>query len=343
MGAGIAGLAAARVLVAEGLDVTVLEARSRVGGRLLSLPARGGGLDLGATWFWPNEPRIATLIAELGIATHGQFLAGAAMYQDLNGVQRLDDNPIDVPSGRISAGMQQLADAVASELPAGSIRLAHSVTLIGLAADHIAAETPHGRFWGKQLIVAIPPALASSTIDFVPGLDTETAAVARRTPVWMGAMTKVVAQFSSPFWRDRGLAGSAVSHVGPMREIHDMSGGDGQPAALFGFVPPPVVGQRTVTAKEVVEQLVALFGPDATHPDQLTIHDWSDESYTSPPGVEQLDAYELFGHPCYTRPALDGRLHWASTETSLEYPGHVEGALAAAYRAAGAVVRATRT
>ncbi|MFI9843623.1 FAD-dependent oxidoreductase [Nonomuraea sp. NPDC051941] len=46
--------------------------------------------------------------------------------------------------------------------------------------------------------------------------------------------------------------------------------------------------------------------------------------------------YDLFGHPLYQRPALAGRLHWASTETATDHAGHVEGALLAGERAARA-------
>ncbi|WP_308407976.1 FAD-dependent oxidoreductase [Streptomyces mayonensis] len=38
-----------------GHKVLCLEARTRVGGRLLSEPVEGGVLDLGATWFWPGS------------------------------------------------------------------------------------------------------------------------------------------------------------------------------------------------------------------------------------------------------------------------------------------------
>lgn len=343
VGAGIAGLSAARTLLAFGLDVTVLEARDRVGGRLLSLPAPGGSLDVGATWFWPNEPRIAALIADLEVATHAQHLAGDAMYHDSNGIQRMAGNPIDVASGRITAGAQELAHAVAREFPPDTIRFDHPVTQIRLSGDRVTAQTSSGCFHADHLVLALPPALAVSAIDFVPGLTDETAAIARRTPVWMGAVTKVAVRFSTPFWRDRGLAGAAFSHVGPMGEIHDMSGKDGRPAALFGFVAPSPSGRPAVGRDEVLHQLVDIFGQDAADPDTLVIHDWRDETYTSPPEVEKLQAYELFGNPCYTAPALEGRLHWASTEASAVYPGHIEGALAAADRSAHAIIDAVRS
>ena len=96
-----------------------------------------------------------------------------------------------------------------------------------------------------------------------------------------------------------------------------------------------------MTENAVVDQLVAMFGPSAAEPEALHIRDWRAESHTSPAGVERLTAYEWFGDRRYAGPALGGRLHWSSTETSPDFPGHIEGALVAAQRAARAVISAT--
>ena len=50
LGAGAAGLAAARALAEEGLDVRVVEARDRIGGRVWTDTSLGPALDLGASW-----------------------------------------------------------------------------------------------------------------------------------------------------------------------------------------------------------------------------------------------------------------------------------------------------
>ena len=122
VGAGISGLALARNLLSAHRSVRLLEARDRVGGRLASV----GGLDIGATWFWDNQTRIAALVADLGIATHRQYLAGDATYHDQTGAQRLDGNPLDVPSSRFSEGADSLTTAIAATLPSGVIDCVHA-------------------------------------------------------------------------------------------------------------------------------------------------------------------------------------------------------------------------
>lgn len=165
--------------------------------------------------------------------------------------------------------------------------------------------------------------------------------VAEQTPVWMGAVVKVVAEYSAAFWRADGLAGAAFSRSGPLQEIHDMSGADGRPAALFGFAHAGTARSAgTDFRTAVTRQLAQLFGPQAAQPLALRVQDWSAEQWTSPPHVAQLGDYSFFGHRLYQRPALDGRLHWASTETARGYAGHIEGALAGGERAAHAVLHA---
>ena len=76
VGAGLAGLTAARTLASRGLRIVVLEARERVGGRTLSHPLLGDQVDLGAQWVGPTQGRVLALARELGVATFPQFHAG---------------------------------------------------------------------------------------------------------------------------------------------------------------------------------------------------------------------------------------------------------------------------
>lgn len=70
VGAGLAGLVAARRLAAAGVRPLVLEARNRVGGRILNEEiGEGKVVEVGGQWIGPGQERIAALAAELGVGT----------------------------------------------------------------------------------------------------------------------------------------------------------------------------------------------------------------------------------------------------------------------------------
>ncbi|MGV0605134.1 flavin monoamine oxidase family protein [Mycolicibacterium sp. XJ1904] len=76
VGAGFAGLAAARELDRLGHDVVVLEGRDRVGGRSSTATIAGVPVDLGGTFIGPTQDAVEELAAELGCETVPTFSGG---------------------------------------------------------------------------------------------------------------------------------------------------------------------------------------------------------------------------------------------------------------------------
>jgi monoamine oxidase len=81
VGAGLAGLTAARDLVAAGKSVVVLEARDRVGGRVHNLDLGGGVItEAGAEFIGPTQDRIAALAKDVGVDTYPTYNTGDNVY-----------------------------------------------------------------------------------------------------------------------------------------------------------------------------------------------------------------------------------------------------------------------
>jgi monoamine oxidase len=88
VGAGLAGLTAARELSGAGLDVRVLEARDRVGGRTLSQSVGEHPddiVELGGQWVGPTQHEILSLAQDLGIETYPTNATGKNLFEDGRG------------------------------------------------------------------------------------------------------------------------------------------------------------------------------------------------------------------------------------------------------------------
>lgn len=82
VGAGLAGLTAAAELLAAGLEPLLLEARDRVGGRLVAGEIGGGEIvELGGQWVGPGQSRVAALADRLGIGTFPTFDVGDSILE----------------------------------------------------------------------------------------------------------------------------------------------------------------------------------------------------------------------------------------------------------------------
>ena len=120
VGAGLAGMAAARALEARGLSVVVIESDEDVGGRVHSHALGGGVADLGGEWVGPHHLHMIGLVRALGLNLEPTGFFGAPLlWRGPSGdrLSRLPGRDIAIPLVRTQMKLNRLARGVSPETP----------------------------------------------------------------------------------------------------------------------------------------------------------------------------------------------------------------------------------
>lgn len=348
VGAGLCGLALARTLAARGLDVQVIEARARLGGRVHTehCSATGQALDLGPAWFWPEtEPRIAALLAALGLASRPQHDPGDALWltdPNREPERRTEAGGVHAGAHRIEGGTVRLVEALAAGLPDNCVRLGAAVHMLRDRGAFIELLHTAGHpLRARRVVLALPPRLVCETLKFDPPLPVAVWDALQATPTWMAAQAKVVTTYGLPFWRAAGHSGNAfVRHAqAVLGEVFDAS--DGMGGALGGFVALNAAQRehfRRGLPMLIDSQLAQLYGAEAQN-GHLFQRDWAEEPWTCS-ATDRTDLPEPpQADPLLRQPLWAGRVFLGGSETAAHGAGHMEGALESADRIAHALGR----
>lgn len=350
IGAGLSGLHTAFKLHKLGIDFLLLEARSRLGGRISSRnwqqPTYDDKLtayDMGPAWFWPGQSNLENLVHELDMVDQVfyQQETGDAIYENDAGlIQRGIQGISMAGSYRLQGGNAQLIANLHKQLPDGSVKLDATVTKIAKNGSELTTNVTLANepiiVQSDSVVIAAPPRVALQKISFKPELPTNRVSVLNNIKTWMAGHAKLVAFYETPFWLEQGYSGDCISQTGPMHEIHDASPKSGGPYALFGFMGIPAGSRDDIAAlkKAAVEQLVRLFGEQAAKPLDIYYKDWAKDELTA----TVFDQEMLTSHPTNdieqaSEAGWENRLIWSGTETSEgRFNGYLEGALEASVR-----------
>lgn len=325
IGAGLSGLYSA-YLLKNHFDVTIYEARERIGGRILSTPER---VDLGPTWVWTHQQHILQLAQTLGLSLYEQYETGHGIYEDTQRIQRFN-MPSNPPSGRFIGSVMALCNALYARIKE-EVSIHFNTTLDTVSLEDnmsfTTKETPHQTLQCDYLLLSMPPRVLMQHVTFKPPISEKKRTALNAIPTWMGSSAKAVITYERAFWKEMGLSGFAMSHIGPLGELHDAC--VPEQAALFGFFN---ANSNRHDKQAVIAQLVRLFGEQAAEPLAIHIKDWRQDTLSSAP----LDNAPLLDHPKYGFPQrlIHANIFCCSTESSAHEGGYLEGALNAAQQCA---------
>ena len=271
------------------------------------------------------------------------FLYFLSYLKSGHGLESLISIKGGAQESRFIGGAQRISNCMAEQL-GDRVVLNCPVRSISQDADGVSLETDRGPFRSRLVIVAIPPLLASR-IHYTAALPAQREQLMIRMP--MGSVIKYVATYDRAFWREAGFSGEAFSDTGPTVTTFDDTSHDGSQPALVTFsdgAAGRIWADRPADERRqaVLAELARFFGPQALHPTEFVEKNWNEDPWSGGcyAGVMGPGVMTDFG-PAMRQPC--GRIHWAGTETAIDWTGYIDGAIESGQRSSAEVAARLKT
>ncbi|QWX83530.1 FAD-dependent oxidoreductase [Cellulophaga sp. HaHaR_3_176] len=325
IGAGLSGLTTAFQLNKSGeRDFMVLDARAKIGGRILT----NNQIDFGATWFQNHHTNVAAMLRELKVEKFPQYSKGRSVlvYSTMAPEHYFQNDPNAPSAYRVAGGSVTLINELAAPFN-NQIKTNTTVLAIEDINDGVKITTSNGIYKADKVIITIPPRIAT-LINFTPELPNNLTEIMKNTHTWMSNAIKVGLKFRNPFWKDKNLSGTIIGQVGAVTELYDHSNIKNSEFGLMGFVNEALRDLSSEDRKtKILEYLTKYLGEEIMEYTSYDEKDWSQDKNTSSDNIKSIYMSPSYGNPMFSDYYLNGKVLFSGAETSPVHGGYMDGAI----------------
>jgi monoamine oxidase len=344
IGAGLAGLVAAYELAGLGHEVTVVEARDRVGGRVLTLRSPFGDghfAEAGAARIPPAHTLTLRYVEQFSLPVD-PFYPSSGMFADLARGQRTEVPPEAFLGARpayvrIRGGTDRLPLAFAAALE-GRIRLSAPVAAIERRGDGVTVVGADGWTLEADRVLCTVPLPVLDRITFTPPLSATLREAAGGAFAYTPS-TRVFLELPTRFWEGQGFNGWATTDW-PEEVWHPTWDRPGPRGVLLSYLR----GERALAldalagtaarAASVLDRWESLFPGITGRVAGVAVHSWQEDPWAGRAWASPSPSAQAAYGAAIRGP--EGRVHFAGEHAS-DARGWMQGALASGLRAAGEI------
>lgn len=336
IGGGLSGLTLAYLLERKNYEITLIEASSRLGGRIQTVKGNlETPMELGATWFSEDHVQLLSLLAKLELKKYNQYSKGVSLFQTnkFEPPQQFAVSEAESPSYRLAGGTESIIHRLKENLIYTKIILNNKAENISIEQDDLKIKTNHSNFKCAKVIICMPPQLISC-IQLPNEIPTHLLNLLPTVHTWMAGSIKFTLEYKQPFWREKGFSGMLYSHSDIITEMYDHTNFEENKFGFTGFLNGGYASFNQENRKaNVLRQLSELIGLESTYPTAYFDKIWNDEFIIQSNQIIERP-HQNNGHPYLQEAYLNEKLFICGTETSSKFGGYMEGAIRSAFRVA---------